>query len=119
MKTRVVSLDRILPEPRVHRMPVTPMEALMSSGPFEEIPSSRLEFDRLATLVGRAVGSLEPLDQDIVIARVYERLTFREIADRFEISKSNAHWRYSRSLTNVRTWLTSWAHTTAGGQAPS
>lgn len=98
---------------------MTPMEALMGSAPFTEIPTSRLEFDSLANLVERAVATLDPLDQDIVIAKVFEGLTFREIADRHKISKSNAHWRYGRSLTHVREWLIAWAHQRGESQPSS
>lgn len=89
---------------------MTPMEALMGAAPFTEIPRSRLEFDSLANLMELAVAQLSDLDKDILIAKVYEKLTFREIADRHDISKSNAHWRYNRSITNVRNWLTTWAY---------
>jgi RNA polymerase sigma factor (sigma-70 family) len=104
-----VSLDQHPYLANERRLAVTPMESLQRAAPFEEAIASHLELDKLASLVETAVDSLSALDRDILIAVVFERLTFRQIADRLGISKSNAHWRYGRSLRKLQDWFKDWA----------
>lgn len=103
-------------ETAVHAPPLTPMDALMKTPPFGTVPPSKLEFARLGMLVDTAFEVLDPLDADIVIAKVYEHLSFSQIGQRFGISKSNAHWRYTRALGLLREWLVEWAKGTTARQ---
>ncbi len=104
-----VSLDKHPHLAVQRRVAATPWEALQRSAPFETVMPSHLELDSLASLVEMAVSSLDELDSELLIAVVFERLTFRQAADRLGISKSTAHRRYGRICKHLQQWFKEWA----------
>ena len=74
----------------------------------------RLEY-RSAELIGQAptaapefesaLAGLPPLEREIVVARIWGRLSFAQIAELVEQSSSAVHRRYKRALAELRTVL--------------
>lgn len=58
-----------------------------------------------AMQLARAIESLNVEDREIVIAHVWTGLSFRQIADAFELSLAMVHRRYHASVEQLRTQL--------------
>ncbi len=52
-----------------------------------------------------ALSQLEPDCREIVIAHIWGKLTFRQIADSFELSNSSAHRQYVLGIAKMKEWL--------------
>lgn len=85
-------------------MPMTPLEALMRSGPFSDPDVSYLEFQPLARMVEELEGTLSSTQLELLHMVVYEKLSFREIARQTGTSKSSVHraWHALKAELAVR-----------------
>ena len=62
------------------------------------------ELDDLVN-VESALAGLPPLEREIVVARIWGRLSFTQIAELVEQSSSSVHRRYKRTLAELRAIL--------------
>jgi len=65
---------------------------------FEADHGIRLDAARAAAVLGELPGEL----REVVVARIWGELTFEEIGDLTETSRSSAHRRYLEGLTRIR-----------------
>ena len=68
-------------------------------------PAAALESSELAERARAAMSRLSHQQCLILLARVYDRLSFREIAEELGIAASSAKTHYLRALMHVRTHL--------------
>lgn len=67
-------------------------------------PQEKLR-DDLATAVDRAMNKLLPRQAEVIRLHVDERLTFEQIAEHYDISRTSAHDRYRRAKDTLRKHL--------------
>lgn len=68
-------------------------------------PGSRLDRQRLRHDLRRAVGSLPPRQQEVVMLKVYEDLTYREVAEILELSDGAVKAHLHQAVANLRRGL--------------
>lgn len=65
---------------------------------FEALPTDQLS---------RALTQLDSVTRDVVIGHVWNKLTFRQIAEAMDLSAATAHRRYESGLERLRQLMTS------------
>jgi RNA polymerase sigma-70 factor (ECF subfamily) len=73
-------------------------ESLLAADPS---PSQQAGQEELAQRVRRAIGQLPGQDQEILLMRTYERLSYEEIAGLLEIEPAAARKRHGRALVRL------------------
>jgi RNA polymerase sigma-70 factor (ECF subfamily) len=68
-----------------------------------EVPAPELAYDSavVASLVG-AVNELEPLTRQVIVLKLFEGRTFKEIAPKLNLSEQACRTRFSRGLATLR-----------------
>jgi RNA polymerase sigma-70 factor (ECF subfamily) len=69
-------------------------------------PSQHLAQGEMAQRVRQAVAQLEELDQEILLMRTFEGLSYEEAADQLEITPATARKRHGRALLRLHKFLT-------------
>lgn len=62
--------------------------------------------------VSRALAKLEPESRDVIIAHLWNGLSFRQIAEAFEMTPSTVHRRYHEAIQQMRSDLNVGSSTT-------
>ena len=77
---------------------------------FESVAA--VDSERNTTLeMQQAIAELDSMTRDILIAHIWNNLTFRQIADAFDVSHATAHRKYESGLKQLREFMT--ANTTS------
>jgi RNA polymerase sigma-70 factor (ECF subfamily) len=64
-------------------------------------PSGIAVFNETVTLLFRHFPALSPMEQQILLLRYWELLSFDEIADRLNVPRSTVHFRWDRALDKL------------------
>jgi RNA polymerase sigma-70 factor (ECF subfamily) len=95
---RSVEREAALPD-RSSLLLARPLLAGMAS------PSQQMQARELAERIARAVGRLSPADQEVLLMRHGEGLSFAEIACLLEVEPAAARKRFGRALIRLQTVL--------------
>ena len=57
--------------------------------------------------IQHALSILDPITRDIVVAHIWNQMTFRQIAEAFELSTATTHRKYETGIEVLRNFMTS------------